>query len=1351
MQNNLYTTTLSVSGQTIPGTAPIVLFGVKQPASQHYRPIAWRSQGREQHEIDSLLNTDLIDTFLTNTVTEEQFRYSLKMRNGNDIALQTQLIKQAQIMLQRPATVDCQEMQLDEYQGKNCLIRTITITGDPSGGDIQFVMRSHHLLENARYRIGQQWYPLGTPIPVAEFTQGRGIELFIPSQAIKQIHQRLQSATLTSFLEAGFYSPSRYSQGDKFSLLLSGQLPSGKQSVLMSRLGLVFVDDQVTQNRYVSTTSSHSSQTGALLYGASHADSASRPAIWYSRGIQAAGEEIDSAYQAQLAPASFFAGFSKQGVANGDNATFSPMISDAGWQKLLTMAPGDGQLLQYGQQGAVAEQRLMSNIVKEVHLELTAPATRECHSEQVKGIDGEVCTVREVNWSGTLSGQDSRFVVRTSGNLTDHFYRTGNEWIALNNSIPLSDMAASKSIDIFYPKSRTENIPLQMQFFSAQRLSRGDRLTLKLDNPKGLPPAGSTGPLTSSVQSPQSRNYSGLIEIESVRNPTLGGFLGYQVLRLPDAISPLPADSEFTTREFMVISNVLFFTHGYLKFMPSGQETPMDMLFSPTSPHPYPDTNPKFFTAPKGTTHIYVYVSARRGAPGKTPTLKTNLKINGKNYSNALIWSFISGADKNDAYLSSLTASPQPIYPGAKVKIYAGAEPGNIRSTLTLQCRHIGLGVWYSMYSDDTYNVYSQDGTLLGSTKLGGFGANDVRGIDFNADHIRNGKKIYFTLNVVNHASTTLNSTISCNLANEAANAMYLTPAFADKAPPDNYAISSFSATDGVEQATAQAVMTDVARSDRKLYYEITPQGLTADELKTVKLSYRNLASGGITYNNKPLSGVIDIALGQKWEPQFTVTAAGIDANRLVNFKIALDKKPTSGGSGVFDRTATMKSVLPPRLTFSFPTNPVVARANEALSITLQLNRMPVKTDTLLFRLVESVGTPELVKLLDLTNATLSDGKGTSEKVNFTKTDDIDVLLQNFKSDKLTLSIPGKMPSFQFTSKTLTLWVNDKRSGSASSGTSVTGKILPFTQQSEITKMTVTSEIEKAFAILSISGTPYSGQRMYYRFTFHNMTDEEKKLVRLTHHDLSYPAIQESLDNHFTGDVIQNSVLISERPNDWRSVFTITAEGLKARRDVTLEFSLDANFNSGVFKETATLKNKEKEYKVESLTATENLQEKVIATATMSGSSSSDQRLLFQIHLPATMPKEDREKVSAVYRNALDSSGKTYPIDKAHLDGEIPIGKNVDWKPEIIVSAEGISAEYEVTFKVSLDPNFGPGTITSAKGKMLPSENPMAISKLTVSSAIEKVLATVAVSGLPYSGQQMYYRFTFHDMTDNEK
>ncbi|MGL4859564.1 MAG: hypothetical protein ACRC5A_07490, partial [Enterobacteriaceae bacterium] len=1094
-QNNSYTTTLSVSGQTIPGAAPIVLFGVKQPASQHYRPIAWRSQGKEQNEIDSLLNTDLIDKFLANNVTEEQLQYSLKMRDGNDIELQTQLIKQAQITLQRPATVDCQEIQLEEYQGKSCLIRIITLTGDPSGGDIRFVMRSHQLLENARYRIGQQWYPLGTPIPVAEFTQGRGIELFITQQGAEQARQHMQSTSLTALLEAGFYSPSRYSQGDKFSLALSGQLSSGKKSVLMSRLGLVFIDDQVTQNRYVSTTNSHSSKSGALLYGASHVGFASRPAIWYSRGLDEVGEGSEGAYQAQLAPASFFAGFSKNGAASGDNTTFSPMISDAGWQKLLTMSPGDGQLLQYGRQGAVAEQRLMSNIVKEVHLELTAPAARACHSEQVKGIEGQVCTVRDVNWRGSLSGQDSRFVVRTSGNLTDHFYRTGNEWIALNHSIALSDMAGSKRIDIFYPKTRTEDIPLQLQFFSGQRISQGDRFTLQLAQPEKLPSVAGTEMLTSSVQSPQSRNYSGEIEVETIRNPVVAGHLGYQVLRLPPAISPLPADTTFYTWEYMVISNILFFSgsSGYIKFLPSGKETPMGPLTGLGGG--FPERSAVAFTAPKGTTHIVVYVNAQRIAPGVLPVLKTNLYINGKSYLNLLYWWFIAGDDRDDAYLNSLTASPQPIYPGGKVTIQVGAEPGNSRSTVTLQCRHGALEASYSMFETDVaFKVYSQEGQLLGYTKLNGRGTTYLPGVEFSTDHIRGGKKVRFTLYVrnVQGPPSIPNTTIICNLAHENQHAMYLTPAFATTAPPDNYAISAFSATDGIEQVTAQAVMSDVARSDRKLYYEITPQGFTADELQNVKLSYRNLAPDGKTYNNKPLSGVIDIAFGQQWEPQFTLTAAGIDVNRLVNFKIALDKKPSSGGSGVFNKTATMKSARPAPLTVSFPTNPVVARANAALAITLQLSRMPAQTDTLVFRLVEGGGSPELNQLLDLSKATLSDGKGTNENLNLTGSGDITLPLQNFKSNKLTLSLPGKMPSFQFTSKALTLWVNDKRSGSVNQGASVEGKILPFENPMAISKLTVSSAIEKVLATVAVSGLPYSGQQMYYRFTFHDMTDNEK-------------------------------------------------------------------------------------------------------------------------------------------------------------------------------------------------------------------------------------------------------------------
>ncbi|MGL4860076.1 MAG: hypothetical protein ACRC5A_10150, partial [Enterobacteriaceae bacterium] len=528
-QGNAWVTTLSSNGATVSGSAPAAIFGVLNPGGRHRYPVAWYPHNNN-HDVQRFIQAQPASAFagLLNNQAEplngelptltlpsgnyvnplfsheavqsfingQNSTYTLQLQEqlvqGGERHIEAMVAKKAQITLQRPAQIVCKEDRVDGLKGVSCLVRTVEVTGsDFNSGDIQFIIRSNALAGHASYRAGQQWYPVGTPIPISEFAQSKGIELFLSDTTQQQEVSLQQQRHLSTLLEAGFYSMSRHQRGDAFGLAISGRLPADENPLMMSRIEIATIDDQVTQNQYVTTLSSQSRQRPApLLYGLRTPDSGARPAIWYSKREAPATRATPVTGTVQLNPAEIFSGFADEGGAVSDQTSFSPALSQQGWQKLLSMMVGDAQLWRYEKQDEASQQILLSHIFKQAQLTLSYPDSKACRQEQVEGVEGRVCTMRKVEWQGAVTTEDIRFALSNLSGDGAGYYRVSDTWIPFNASVPLAEFTNSNSIEFFIPAATSDDAPvlqplLQMQFFSSQRIGQGDKFVIQQQ--RGLP------------------------------------------------------------------------------------------------------------------------------------------------------------------------------------------------------------------------------------------------------------------------------------------------------------------------------------------------------------------------------------------------------------------------------------------------------------------------------------------------------------------------------------------------------------------------------------------------------------------------------------------------------------------------------------------------------------------------------------------------------------------------------------------------------------------------------------------------------------------------------------------------
>ncbi|MGL4860560.1 MAG: hypothetical protein ACRC5A_12685, partial [Enterobacteriaceae bacterium] len=347
---------------------------------------------------------------------------------------------------------------------------------------------------------------------LADFQGSQGLELFFVPFAKEQwqaLHQQLEGKSLASFIEAGFYSVSRHSRGDSFGLKLgSTPLPNGERSHLMSRLELLLIDDQVSNNQYVTTLSAHATGgPGARLYGVRTPDSGERQGIWYAKeDKQPAVLLATSTAEPQFSPSGHFSGFAGTGGEAQAEPSFSLRLSDDAWNQLMNMPVNDALQWRYELNHPGGRQTLFSHMVKIARLQLQRPDNINCRADSLDGVSGQRCMIRTVNWQGApASASDIRFVLRSRVTSPTLRYRVGQQWHPSGDSIPVSEFSDSQGIELFFVP---EDLPaaggkrhavadraalaslIQMRFFSASRLGMGDRFALKASDVVMEPAAG---------------------------------------------------------------------------------------------------------------------------------------------------------------------------------------------------------------------------------------------------------------------------------------------------------------------------------------------------------------------------------------------------------------------------------------------------------------------------------------------------------------------------------------------------------------------------------------------------------------------------------------------------------------------------------------------------------------------------------------------------------------------------------------------------------------------------------------------------------------------------------------------
>ncbi|MGL4860525.1 MAG: hypothetical protein ACRC5A_12505 [Enterobacteriaceae bacterium] len=355
---NHFITTLGSHGGTQASAAAPSLFGARQTVGKNRLPVTWYphfnlndvemivqaepatvfrgvtdGRGSEKEGVpvgvplpsseygNLLLSESAINYFISMpTGGAQQLTLTERLQNGAERHLQSQVTKSASLLLRRPARLQCREQQVEGVSGKVCLLREVQAQfADNQSGDIQFILRSRMDNQGALFRVGQNWHPLGTSVPVAEFAQGKGIELFISSERMQQgMQTALQEISFDNLLEAGFYSASRHSRGDRFGIRFGSEgLPGGESAYQMARMDLLLIDDQVTGNQYITTLNNRSTVKGqkSLLYGARYPREREKPLAWYLRQ-----GELETLPAGSLVPAELFTGDAETSTEGGKSA-----------------------------------------------------------------------------------------------------------------------------------------------------------------------------------------------------------------------------------------------------------------------------------------------------------------------------------------------------------------------------------------------------------------------------------------------------------------------------------------------------------------------------------------------------------------------------------------------------------------------------------------------------------------------------------------------------------------------------------------------------------------------------------------------------------------------------------------------------------------------------------------------------------------------------------------------------------------------------------------------------------------------------------------------------------------------
>jgi len=365
--------------------------------------------------------------------------------------------KRGQLTLGAAPAQSCRNEVLDGVAGKLCVLRTIQGQHQATtGGDIKFTIRSRIATPNARFRVGANWHRLGESVPLAEFAKSKQIEVFFVPPAPVEGAVAMPLLNLDRVVEAGFYSSSRLSRGDRFNLQISNRpITDGTHSV-MSRLGLLLIDDQPSGRQYITTLSGTASQA---VFGERRAQGGTRPVIWYAENSR-----FKSLFPllsiVNLQPPQYFAGVANEqgqisvGRMGALPGYVNPAFNEQAFADFVGMPVGKQQLLSFdGQRSGGDKSRFQLNLSKAAQLILSADGT--CRAEAVEGVAGQVCVLRRVGGeSKANTAGEARFRVsahlRTAEQAQSR-YRVSHVWHKLGEPVGLAEFGQSKAIELFIP------------------------------------------------------------------------------------------------------------------------------------------------------------------------------------------------------------------------------------------------------------------------------------------------------------------------------------------------------------------------------------------------------------------------------------------------------------------------------------------------------------------------------------------------------------------------------------------------------------------------------------------------------------------------------------------------------------------------------------------------------------------------------------------------------------------------------------------------------------------------------------------------------------------------------------
>ena len=518
-----YVTTLDSRGNRMAGSSTQVIFGFPQPTGQ-MKPITWYSHGTntdvqhiselspaeafagvtDAHGAALLQGTSGMDIPPAGPVNPvfspkawQEFSkmpvggthvisVTEQLTNGAERQLDTRVTKRAHLRLSQAAP-ECKSEVVDGMDGQVCTLRTIAGQHQAtSAGDMRFTLRAQFPLETGRFRIANNWHRLGEPVTIAEFANGRTLDLFIPSSLPKE---GAPAVRMAQRFEAKFFSLSRQGMGDKLSLQMDRHNSVAPQPPVLGRADLLLIDDLPTARQYVTTLRSSGPQR---IFGEVNG---SQGVKWYTTFQQGMTGMNPLVRVSQLQPANYF-----KGIANGigqlspsvvrptyEKGYIFPVFNDQAFSALAGSAIGQQQRLSLQgefESGTSAPYYLSVN--KKSHIKLQLPANNHCTPTEVEGAKGFICPLRLISGQGDYNGTgDVRFNLsaRLPYALQQHArYRVGQAWHPVNQSITMAEFGSGQQLELFVPQDEQANglvIGVEGHFHSASQMADSFNIAMR--------------------------------------------------------------------------------------------------------------------------------------------------------------------------------------------------------------------------------------------------------------------------------------------------------------------------------------------------------------------------------------------------------------------------------------------------------------------------------------------------------------------------------------------------------------------------------------------------------------------------------------------------------------------------------------------------------------------------------------------------------------------------------------------------------------------------------------------------------------------------------------------------------